>query len=97
VPTGPRRPLDKMAVPNGSEGRNRVRITVGRPDDKVELEVLVRFALPLPLNVYAELIGAIGRSAERLGYTDVGFVYEGPEAGSIAGRPPRSGGRGGPG
>lgn len=56
--------------------------------DGQEVEVLVQLALPLPLAHVGDLLGAIGRAAERLGYTNVGLVYSGPHANSIAGTPP---------
>jgi hypothetical protein len=56
-----------------------------RPDG---LEVLVRLAYPLPITTAGGLLGAIGREAERLGYTDVCIITEGPDSGAIAGRPP---------
>ncbi len=53
-----------------------------------EVEVLVTLTLPLPLDHFGHLLTAVGRCAEKLGYTDVGLVYDGPHAGCIAGTPP---------
>lgn len=51
-----------------------------------EREVLARLELPLPLDVAAELMRAIAKAAEKLGYTDVVILTDGSQR--IAGTPP---------
>ncbi len=60
------------------------------PDGTV-VEVLVQFALPLPLTVLPELMAAVSKAAEQLGYTGVGILTEGEYRGAIAGRLPAGG------
>lgn len=59
--------------------------------DGTEVEVLVQLALPLPLTILPELLAAIGKAAEKLGYTDVGILTTGEHRDAIAGRPPARG------
>jgi hypothetical protein len=54
-------------------------------------ELLARLAYPLTLDTAAALLHGIGQAAEEAGYTDVGYLYAGPEAGSIVGTPPPPG------
>lgn len=56
--------------------------------DGTEVEVLVTLALPLPLSHVGDLLAAVGRAAEKLGYTNVGLIYSGPHTDGIAGVPP---------
>ena len=49
-------------------------------------EVLVRLAFPLPITIVPELLKAIGKVAERAGYTDVVLLTD--DNGAIAGTPP---------
>lgn len=56
--------------------------------DGTEVEVIARLALPLPLSHVGDLMAAIGRAAERLGYTNVTWVYQGPHSECIVGIPP---------
>jgi hypothetical protein len=49
-------------------------------------EVLVRLALPLPLDVATGLMRAVDVEAKRLGYTDIVLLTDG--SGGIAGTPP---------
>lgn len=51
-------------------------------------EVMVKLVLPLPLPLATRLMRAVGKAAEKEGYTDVVILTEGPHAGSIAGTPP---------
>lgn len=57
-------------------------------DGTTEVEVLATLALPLPLSHVGDLMAAIGRTAERLGYTNVSMLYVGEHSGSIVGTPP---------
>lgn len=48
--------------------------------------MLARLELPLPLDVAGALMRAIAQAAEKLGYTDVVILTDGPQR--IAGTPP---------
>lgn len=51
-------------------------------------ELLAQLAHPLPLAIAPELMTAIGKAAEKAGYTDVGILTAGPHAGYIVATPP---------
>jgi hypothetical protein len=66
-----------------------MRITL--PDGITEVEAIAKLALPLPLSHAGDLLGAIGRAAEKIGYTDVSLLHDGEYAGYIVGTPPAPG------
>ena len=51
-------------------------------------EVLLRFAVPIPVTVVAELLPAIGRAVERLGYTDIRMGGDDDNVPCISALPP---------
>lgn len=53
-------------------------------------ELLATIAYPIPITIAGQLMGGIGRAAERCGYTDVTID---PSNGRIAGTPPPPGTR----
>lgn len=53
--------------------------------------MLLHFAYPLPINTIGPLMAAVGRAAERLGYTQLHLITAGPYTGAVAGTPPPGG------
>jgi hypothetical protein len=48
----------------------------------------MRFTLPLPVWVVADLAEAVNQAAERLGYTDICVRADAPDTWSVIGTPP---------
>lgn len=54
-------------------------------------ELLLVFAYPLSLRVVPQLMEGIAAGAEKAGYSDVVFLFDGPHAGGVAATPPEMG------
>lgn len=54
-------------------------------------ELLLRFSYPLPVTTAGVLMEAVAKAADRLGYSNVHLITNGPHVGSVAGTPPAGG------